>query len=723
MSADVSLLGRSLDRPSHAKLHVRVIGQMEIRAADGTNLLPAGRKTRALFGMLAILQPRALSRSRAAETLWSRRPSDQARASLRQELHRLLDGFGPLAAHVLSIGRDQMQLNPDTCWVDIIALQQASLENPQPLDLLDGVLLDGLTGIDPSLDSWIIAERERLNDWARTLADRILQAQGEPAGQIAAANRLLGIDRAHEGAWRSLMQAYAVSGDSAMALKAYERCRASLADLLGRTPSADTEQLCGVIRGDLAATSVPASSIYTADGDDETAGRRNGPAMPKLAAPRSHPADGHAGKKAGVSGLMFGATAVQADHPARPPVTFARSPANPLRLGIVRLDAAGATPMETRLALGLSNEIGSAMARFNRVAVVSLVHQPTPQPSHAVLHQQFGIDLLLEGTIMPLDDRRLRVELQLLDLRCGGTLAWSRRFEPASDDLLATQDEIAAVASAQVDLTVQSIEARRSMINLLATPAPYDLVMRASAMMVSLQRDSFNAAGDLLQRAVAADANFAPAWINLAAWHMTSFVQGWTDDEAETIGQAAHTSELAVMLAPGNAMALSMAGHVAGYLQHRSDGAMELLRQGLAANPNLPMAWAFSAFGNLFVGDIATAEAQLARYKTLAPMHMTAHRYDAAFIYAALLKGDFAGARLAGRTISAVNPHHALPLRPYLSALGHLGDADEIAVVRSRLEAMFPHCTITWFRRNNPFKRPGHTELVIDGLRKAGVAE
>jgi DNA-binding SARP family transcriptional activator len=305
-----------------------------------------------LFGMLAILQPRALSRSRAAETLWSRRPSDQARASLRQELHRLLDGFGPLAAHVLSIGRDQMQLNPDTCWVDIIALQQASLENPQPLELLDGVLLDGLTGIDPSLDSWIIAERERLNDWARTLADRILQAQGEPAGQIAAANRLLGIDRAHEGAWRSLMQAYAVSGDSAMALKAYERCRASLADLLGRTPSADTEQLCGVIRGDLAATSVPASSIYTADGDDEPAGRRDGPAMPKLAAPRSHPADGHAGKKAGVSGLMFGATAVQADHPARPPVTFARSPGNPLRLGIVRLDAAGATPMETRLALG-----------------------------------------------------------------------------------------------------------------------------------------------------------------------------------------------------------------------------------------------------------------------------------------------------------------------------------------------------------------------------------
>ena len=46
-----------------------------------------------------------------------------------------------------------------------------------------------------------------------------------------------------EGGYRRLMQAHAAAGDSAEALRVYERCRRLLADELGAYPSAETESI------------------------------------------------------------------------------------------------------------------------------------------------------------------------------------------------------------------------------------------------------------------------------------------------------------------------------------------------------------------------------------------------------------------------------------------------------------------------------------------------
>ncbi len=67
---------------------------MEAWTLTSENVLPAGRKTRALLAVIALSSPRAALRGRLAELLWSRRPEEQARASLRQEIHRLLETLG-----------------------------------------------------------------------------------------------------------------------------------------------------------------------------------------------------------------------------------------------------------------------------------------------------------------------------------------------------------------------------------------------------------------------------------------------------------------------------------------------------------------------------------------------------------------------------------------------------------------------------------------------------
>lgn len=214
------------------------------------SILPPGRKTRALLAIVALSAPRPVLRARLADLLWSRRPEEQSRASLRQEIHRLLDVLEHGGVDILAVARDHLSLRPGSVQLDVDLMLHATPEDPAPLDLLQGELLEDLDGLDPAFDLWLRGERERLRDRARSVAEGLLRAQLDAAPElvIAAAERLLRIDRAHEGAWRAVMRAHAGRGERGLAIQAYERCRAVLSDLTAAAPSAETQRLLAEIR-------------------------------------------------------------------------------------------------------------------------------------------------------------------------------------------------------------------------------------------------------------------------------------------------------------------------------------------------------------------------------------------------------------------------------------------------------------------------------------------
>ena len=237
-SRDISRV--AVDAADPVAVRLRLIGQMEASTPDGESILPPGRKTRALLAIIALSAPRPVLRSRLAELLWSRRPEEQARASLRQEIHRLLEVLTPAGKEVLAINRDSLALRPGIVWVDVEEVLRATTTHPASLALLDGELLEELDGVDPAFDGWLQTERERLRDRARSVGETLLTEQGSPEALIVVAQQLLSIDRAHEGAWRALMRAHAERGERGMAIQSYDRCRAVRADLLDATPSSET---------------------------------------------------------------------------------------------------------------------------------------------------------------------------------------------------------------------------------------------------------------------------------------------------------------------------------------------------------------------------------------------------------------------------------------------------------------------------------------------------
>src|SRR6201996_6951340 len=114
----------------HVVVRLRLIGQMEAWTIRSESVLPAGRKTRALLASVAMSAPRPVLRGRLAEQLWSRRPEEQARASLRQEIHRLLDALSPAETDILVITRDHLTLRPGVVWVDVEEVMRATTAQP-----------------------------------------------------------------------------------------------------------------------------------------------------------------------------------------------------------------------------------------------------------------------------------------------------------------------------------------------------------------------------------------------------------------------------------------------------------------------------------------------------------------------------------------------------------------------------------------------------------------
>ena len=158
-------------------------------------------------------------------------------------------------------------------------------------------------------------------------------------------------------------------------------------------------------------------------------------------------------------------------------------------------------------------------------------------------------------------------------------------------------------------------------------------------------------------------------------------------------------------------------------LQHRPREGLALHDRALALNPNLAMAWGLSALTLLYMGELDEGERRLERYKQLSPMDPGAFQYDVGFCWVTLLRRDCELAVSYGRTVSELNPAFPAAGRPYLAALGHLGQGSEAAVVLRRLLGLDPGFTVARFLEATPFERPEDRAYIVAGLRLAGVAE
>ena len=216
-----------------------------------------GRRAHIVLVALA-LEGGTLSGDRLADLVWEGGPPPTWPAALRGViggLRAVLRGIGIDEQALLMTVPGGYRLAPDTA-VDVREAEKvldraqdmdrhgrprAALDLLAPLGPWRGA--DVLPGVDAE---WLQVHRERVDALARRTWDLVVEAatgSGEHRQAVAAAEQWVAAAPLDERAHRALIGALDGAGDRAGAVRAYEACRARLADELGVDPTRETVEV------------------------------------------------------------------------------------------------------------------------------------------------------------------------------------------------------------------------------------------------------------------------------------------------------------------------------------------------------------------------------------------------------------------------------------------------------------------------------------------------
>jgi DNA-binding SARP family transcriptional activator/TolB-like protein/Flp pilus assembly protein TadD len=682
----VALSGGQVDfTRRHAALplvRIHLLGQMRASSYRHTDVLPRGRKARAVLACLCLAKGAFVSRARLAAMLWDRVPDFQARASFRQAFRELTVAFGSLANDLLLADRDTVRLDTAVCWIDAVALLSeetgADKETRSKLaELCKGELLEDLNHVSNAFDQWLLNERSGFSESLRNLLEgKLEQAEAgtQPSEREEIARRLITFDPTHERASRILMRALADRQERVQALAEYKRCREALRRAFDVEPSPETRALYEAIR-------------MFANEDDRDAppserARREDLLKYDMPAPkRSH-------RRVGVMPFV----------PIRPAV-------------------------DNNLAFSIAQEVAAALARFrwfDVVAPTGLMRGPGPTFTSDVELRRQDLDYVVDGSVS-CSRGDYRISVRLLDLTTDATPVWSNTFDVPVDRLDLLDERVTAPIVVQIDPVILYIESQPKRRN--EDDDALGCVMRAIPLLYTMERGKYEEAGRLIERALAMEPDNALVLAWAAYWRVYYVGQGWAKDPEGAARTALNYASRATHIDPTNAEALAIYGHIKAFLHKDVSMALHFFDRALELNRNLPFIWALSALSYCYLGDHDTALERVKRCRELTNSLPYFWLFENPASIAYLMKGEYQEAVEIARRVVENTPAYGNGYKPLIAALGHLRRRKEAKRYVDRLLEIEPAFTVRRFGEVYPFTKDSDREHYMEGLRRAGVPE
>jgi adenylate cyclase len=373
---------------------------------------------------------------------------------------------------------------------------------------------------------------------------------------------------------------------------------------------------------------------------------------------------------------------------------------------------------------GVVEEIITALSRMRWLFVIARNSSFTYKGRSVDVKQvgrELGVRYVLEGSVRKAANR-LRITGQLIDTATGAHL-WADRFDGGVEDVFDLQDHVTSSVIGAIAPKLEQAEIERAKRKPTESLDAHDYYLRGLPNFYRATKESVSEALRLFLKAIELDPEFASAY-GMAAWcYVWRKMNGWTTKPAEDVIEATRLAQRATESGRDDAVALCCGGYALAYVARDVDGGAAFIDQALALNSNLAVAWNFSGWVRIFLGEHDAAIERLARAMRLSPLDPALFHMRQGIAYAHLLAGRYDEASSWAKAALRDQPNILGSLRVLAASKALGGQPDEARDTIRYILQLDPAVRISNLKDRISPLRPSDLDKYVEGLRKAGLPE
>jgi TolB-like protein len=391
------------------------------------------------------------------------------------------------------------------------------------------------------------------------------------------------------------------------------------------------------------------------------------------------------------------------------------------RLAVLAFENIGNDPEQQYLADGIVEDITTALNRFRTFIVIprslSFAFRNRGLDARQVA-AELDAQYVLEGSVRKAGTR-LRIAAQLVDATAGVHL-WAQTFDGETADVFAFQDRITADVAGVIEPTVTAAEIERSRRKPASSLDAYDLYLQALAIATAGEQSESARGLDLIERSLSLDPEFPPALAIAATAYLAQFDRQQPGASEENRLRGVQHARRALAGAGTDANTRAMAGLAIIVLGQEYETGLAALRLAAGENPYSANIMGYAAVGEMWAGSLAECERFSERAKQLNP-----HQPWSSVLLAGIRMSQehYQEAVTLAAAATALDPPNPIANWTLAAAHAHSGNIDEARRVREALQRLDPRISLSSIRRGQPMLHRERIEVVIEGLRIAGLPE
>jgi TolB-like protein/Tfp pilus assembly protein PilF len=256
---------------------------------------------------------------------------------------------------------------------------------------------------------------------------------------------------------------------------------------------------------------------------------------------------------------------------------------------------------------GVTEDIITDLSKVSGLFVVardSTFAYRMPEVKLTQVAEALGVRYILEGSVRR-SGQNIRITAQLVDV-LDGTHLWSERYDRKLEDVFAVQSEVAAHVAKALAVTLKSEEHERLFQKYTTNIEAYDTFILARRVVDSPSRENVERGGQLFERVIQLDPNFAGGYAGLSFNYSVKARFGYGSSRKSDSMKSLELAHKAIEIDSQfgwSYVALGGAQLAAG----DASSAVETMRQALVLQPGDHEVHLFMGLYLQFAGQSATA--------------------------------------------------------------------------------------------------------------------